>query len=430
MKKKLEISKETLDTLLPPMSRAYENRANLLLDQLTSKQEEPIVKRKMWVAALVAALILMLAVGAVALVLSNFERVAEVEAQQGAFDLWPAQARVELVEMLLEDRLIERDERVERLLAGGLTEEETEALATEIVTEGLGLREDVVTFTSLLENVKGPIGHWSAEDKAWYAEALHKNGLLGQDADSAPQPVAPDATGISEEQAIQIAFDAVREAYHLSTEELAAYKVGTEYYAIPGKENEPKWLISFFAPNNEGGFRQYANYYAAVDPKTWAVVSDPEAMLQTPAERVAELTITPEEGRERQKLYDSLGSNYHWTAEERARYHPDWYAMPAASTVPEEEAIRIARDALNAHPRFVPEKFAPYTAYTLYIIAGAEISNVPDLNAPYWDILFVHEVGELPNNITYGIIDVAVHAETGEVLAVWGWGDAFPNAEE
>lgn len=427
MKKRLRITNETLDASLPPMSTAYEGRANRLLDQLTSKQEEPIVKRKMLGVVLIAALVLMLAVGAVALVLSNYERVAEVEAQQGAFDRWPAQERVELVEMLLEEGLLERDARVEKLLAGGLAEAEAEALATEIVTEGLGLREDVVTFTSLLEKAKGPMGHWSAEDKAWYTEVLRKNGMLGQDADTAPQPVMPDENGATEEQAIRIAFDAVKDAHQLSAEALATYKVGTEYYAMPGKEDEPKWMISFFAPNEEGGFRQYANYYAVVDPQTGAVVSDPEAMLMTPAEQVAQLTITPEAARERQRLYDTLGAPYHWTAEDRARYHPEVYGFPAADEIPEEEAIRIARQALEAHPRFVSDRFDPYAAVAMYMIANPMVEE-PEYAAdtPYWNIQFVHEEGDPPNDINYGTISLDVHAKTGEVTNVWGWGDAFP----
>lgn len=426
MKKRLMISKEMLDTSLPPMSKAYEDRANLLLDQLTSKQEEPIVKRKMWVVALIAALILTLAVGAVALVLSNFERVAEVEAQQGAFDLWPAQERVALVELLLEEGLIKRDERMEKLLAGGLSQEETEALATEIVTEGLGLREDVVTFTSLLEKVKGPMGYWSAEDKAWYTEVLRKSEMLGHDADSAPQPVMPSEGGVSEEQAAQTAFDAVKDAHQLSAEELAAYKMGTEYYAMPGKEDEPKWMISFFAPNGDGSFRQYANYYAVVDSRTGAVVSDPEAMLMTPAEQVAQLTVTPEEARERQVLYDTLGAPYRWSAEERARYHPELYGVPTADVIPKEEAIRIAKEALETDQRFVADKFEPYASVAIYMIANpmAEMDeNATD--APYWNIQFVHEEGTPPNDVNYGTISLDVQAKTGEVTNIWGWGDAF-----
>lgn len=426
MKKRLEISKHTLDTSLPPMSNAYEDRANLLLDELTSRQEEPVVKRKMWVSVLVAALILMLAAGAVALVLNNYERIAQVEAQQGAFDLWPAQERVELVRLLLEDGLIKRDERTEKLLAGGLAEEEAEALATEIVTEGLGLREDVVTFTALLEKVKGPMGHWSAEDKAWYTEVLRKNEMLGQDADTAPLPVTPSDNGVSEEQAIQIAFDAVRDAHQLSAQDLGTYKVGTEYYIMPGKEDAPKWLISFFAPTDDGGYRQYANYYAVVDPQTGTVVSDPEAMLLSPAEQVAQLTITPEAARERQKLYDTLGAPYHWTPEDRARYHPETFGFPQADDISEEEAVRIARQALEANPRFVPEKFDPYVAISMYVIANPMVEEPQyGANTPYWTIQFVHEEGTPPKDINYGTISLDVHAKTGEVLQVWGWGDAF-----
>ena len=427
--RKRTISTRNLHRLTPPMSNAFEQRAMRTLDELSFLKEEPVVKKKMWVVALVAALILMLAAGAVALVLSNFERVAELEATQGYFDTWPAQERVELVRMLLEEGLIGRDAAVERLLAGGMPEKETEALATRIITEGLGLREDVVCFVSIMEKVKGPIGHWSPEDKAWYTGVLREHGLLGSDADESLNPIQPADAEMTQAETEKIAFDAIAEAYRFDPAELSTYKVGAEYSAVPGQEDEAKWMITFYPPDPKGGHKAFSRYYALIDPKTGEVVSDPEQALFTPTERVAEMEIAPEQLRERDAMYDTKGHHFHWTHEQRALYMPDRFSLPGAEAIPEDEAVRIAWEAVRSHERTVLEALANYE--TIPLFCPGLPSETALTAKPYWNIVLIDQAeadGTLTNpyGIIYGEINVMLDAESGKVLDISGWGDAFP----
>ncbi len=431
--RKRTISTGDLHRLTPPVSKAFEQRATRTLDDLSFLKEEPVMKRKIWVVALVAALVLMLAAGAVALVLSNLERVAELEGTMGSFDTWPAGERVELVRMLLEEGLIQRDEAVERLLAGGLPDQETVKLATEIVTQGMGVREDVVCFVSILETLKGPIGHWSPEDKAWYTDVLRENGLLGVDAEDTLHPIRPEDVEMTQAEAEKIAFDAVAEAYGFDPAELSAYKAGAEYSAVPGKEDQAKWMITFYPPDPKGGHKAFSRYYVLVDPRTREVVSDPEQYLLTPAQRVGEMEITPDQLRQRDALYDTKGHHYHWTHQERALYMPDRFALPSPDGIPEDQAVRAALEAVQNHERFVPEAYVGYETVPLF--CPGRLTETTLTTKPYWCVVLVNQVEadgtlENPYGITYGEIDVMLDAESGQVFNISGWGDAFPLPDQ
>lgn len=385
-------------------------------------------RKKVGVIVLIAVLMLALAVGAVALVMSGYERVAEMEATQGSFYTWPAGERVALVELLLEEGVLIRDEQVDRLLAGGMTEEETERLATQIIAEGLGIREDIIGFVSILETVKGPMVHWSPEDKAWYTDVLRENGILGSDADTVPNPIWPVADGITQAEAEKIAFEAVAEAFRFDREELAGYKASAEYYAIPGAEEAAKWMITFYAPEPDGGYKQYSGYYAVIDPKTGEVVDDSEHGLYTPEQNVARMEITPEMQREMAALYDTKGHHNLWTEEERARYMPDRFGIPDANAIPSEEAIRIAWETVLADERTLPDKLGAYESVALYIPGYPEEST--ESADPYWHVVLydpkpISEYGPFS-----GEIDVMMVARTGEVFYVNGWGDAFSARAE
>ena len=431
--RKRTISTGDLHRLTPPVSKAFEQRATRTLDDLSLWKEEPVMKRKIWVVALVAALVLMLAAGAVALGLSNLERVAQLEGTMGSFDTWPAGERVELVRMLLEEGLIQRDEAVERLLAGGMPDQETVKLATEIVTQGMGVREDVVCFVSILETLKGPIGHWSPEDKAWYTDVLRENGLLGVDAEITLHPIRPEDVEMTQAEAEKIAFDAIAEAYGFDPAELSAYKAGAEYSAVMGKEDQAKWMIAFYPPDPKGGHKAFSRYYALVDPRTREVVSDPEQYLLTPAQRVGEMEITPKQLLERDALYDTKGHHYRWTHQERALYMPDRFALPSPDDIPQEQAVAAALEAVQNHERFVPEAYVGYETVPLF--CPGIPSETTLTTKPYWCIVLVNQVEadgtlENPYGITYGEIDVMLDAESGQVFNISGWGDAFPLPDQ
>lgn len=382
-------------------------------------QEDVQVKKKLWTVPLIAALILMLAAGALALVLGNFEWVVALESEQGAFHTWPADDRTALVRQLVQEGMIAEDEQVQRLLAGGLSDADASALATEIVTEGLGLREDIVTFMTLLEQVKGPIPFWTIEDKAWYYDTLEKNGVLGNDA--LDRYILPREGDIPQTQAEQTAFDAICDAYRLAPEALATYKTAVDFYVIRGDEDAAKWLVSFHALLPEGdGYSYTPRYYAVVDARTGEIVDDPVLQIQTPAQQVASMAITPEQAREMDALYAEKGHQMYWSHEERAAYLPDRFQMPEPGAISEEEATRIAWDALVANGGVIMDMLDTYKNVAMYYRPYLESTD-----ASLWAIDWIDQEGT--DGTTYATVEVLLDAFTGEVVYMYGWGDAVPS---
>ena len=189
-------------------------------------------------------------------------------------------------------------------------------------------------------------------------------------------------------------------------------------------------MITFYPPDPEGGHKAFSGYYAVIDPKTGEVVSAPEYHLFTPAERVAEMEITPQQQRERATLYDTKGHHFHWTHEERALYMPDRFSLPGAEDIPEDEAVRIAWEAVQSHAGIVLEVLEGYE--TIPLFCPGLPSETTLTTKPYWSIVridWVEADGTLnnPYGIIYGEVAVMLDAESGEVFHVYGWGDAFPS---
>lgn len=399
------------------------------LRTLQSK-EEVVVKKKLSVGLIVAVVLILAAVTALAIVHFNeyAVKIADMEAEKGRYDIWIAEDRIALVRMLVESGALPEDDRVKTLLSGTLEDAAASALATEIILAWGPVREDVVSLTSILETVKGPMGHWSPEDKAWYTDLLREKGTLGAEADHVANPIMPTGDGLSQGEAEKIAFDAIAEAYEFDPAELAAYKAGAEFYAIPSLNTKGKWLITFYPPHPDGGHKGQSGYSAVVDPQTGEVVADPEAGYETPAQRVAGMEITPEQQRERAALYDTKGHHFYWSHEERALYLPDRLSLPDPDAIPEDEAIRIAWETARNHGQIIPEKLAGYDTIPMYCPA------IPDHSAlttePYWLVVLIDNDPQAgPYGTTYGEINFMLNATSGEVFHIFGFGEAYVPKE-
>ena len=88
--------------------------------------------------------------------------------------------------------------------------------------------------------------------------------------------------------------DAIMEAYGYDSAYLATCKAGAEFSTLVGMDDQPKWTITFYQPDSDGGYKQYSMLTAVVDPKTGEVIDASEAGYETPAQRVAMMPISPE----------------------------------------------------------------------------------------------------------------------------------------
>ena len=388
-------------------------------------KEEKQMKRKLSVGLVFAVVMILLAGIAFAIVHFNeyASRIADMEAEKGYYDTWSVEDRVALVGMLVESGALVEDDRVKTLLSGTLDEAAASALATEIITEWGPTREDAITLMSILETAKGPMGHWSPEDKAWYYDLLREKGLLGADT-GIDNPIMPTNDSLSQAEAEQIAFDAIAEAYRFDPVDLKTYKVGAEFSEIPSLNREPIWIITFYPPEPNGGYKQYSGYLAVIDSKTGEVIEVPELDYDTPAQRVAQMGITPEQQRERTALYDTKGHHLYWSHQERALYLPDRFCMPSPYAIPEDEAIRIAWETTKNHEQIIPEKLVGYDTAALYCTALQDADSL--FTEPYWSIVLIDEDPNAgPYGTTYGEVSIMLNAKTGEVICVEGFGDAY-----
>ena len=393
------MKREDLMDFAPMPEKAYD----ALMSAARSVEEELPVKRKMSVA-LVFALIIVLLAGAAFAIASwyqNAEKIAQMEAEQGYYDEWPADSRIAMVEYLVEGGILTTDERVERLLNGNLDAEAASQLATEIITEWGEMREDTITLMSILEAVWGRYPHeWSQEDLAWYTNTLEANGGKPEQRFS-----IPEGSVLSKEQAIAIAVERVKPLVNYSQEVWDSYTISAIYGSIESQHamgnDDPYWRVEFH-PSTRWTTRTYIPD-VVIDPRTGEIFSD-------------EYTRTPEEAIAARKADNENDDPSQWmrfmTHEERAEFVKDtnWHlAIPDPSCISEEEALSIARNAFMEKRGYTEEQLAELTAYGFFYsdFGGGR---------PAWDARFYDETVRLPDHSP--VLNVSIYADTGKIIYI------------
>ena len=171
------------------------------------KGEEPKMK-KISTSFIVVIALLVITVSALATTLlwqDAGEKVAPLEGQNGYYDTWNTDAKIELVKVLYDLGELTDHSDAEQLLNGsGMTMDEKDVLCDQIMTAYVHGTPDTVTLLSILETLHGDMSTWPMEDKVWYNELLRKNGMLSKEEENY---VLPAIGEIDEEQAVNIAKD-------------------------------------------------------------------------------------------------------------------------------------------------------------------------------------------------------------------------------
>ena len=173
-----------------------------------AKGEEPVAKRISTAMVIVLVLVILTITAAAAALIwrEAGEKIAVMQRDNGYYDTWDTDTKVELVRYLAELGELKDNPNAERLLGNSeLTDAEKNALCDRIVTEYMGdPNVEMVTLENLLSAMKGEgyMYTWSVEDQYWYQELLRKNGMLGYDV---PHLVLPEEGEITQEEAIRIA---------------------------------------------------------------------------------------------------------------------------------------------------------------------------------------------------------------------------------
>ena len=133
------------------------------------------------------------------------EIVAPLEGRNGYYDNWNLEAKIELVEALVDLGELRDNADAERFLSdSSMSAKEKEALCDQIMTSYANGQPDTVTLLSILEKLHGDMSTWSMEDLVWYNALLQKNDMLS---DEDENYVLPFGGELTEEQAIQTAKD-------------------------------------------------------------------------------------------------------------------------------------------------------------------------------------------------------------------------------
>ena len=173
-----------------------------------AKGEEPMAKRISTAMVIVLVLVILTVTAAAAVLIwrEAGEKIAVMQRDNGYYDTWDTNTKVELVRYLAELGELNDNPDAERLLGNSeLTDAEKSTLCDRIVTEYMGdPNVEMVTLENLLSAMKGEgyMYTWSVEDQYWYQELLRKNGMLGYDV---PHLILPEEGEITQEEAIRIA---------------------------------------------------------------------------------------------------------------------------------------------------------------------------------------------------------------------------------
>lgn len=131
------------------------------------------------------------------------EKLAPMESENGYYDTWNTEAKIELVRTLYDLGEMKDNPDAEKVLGStDMTDADRNALCDSIMSAYVNGSPDTVTLLSVLEKLHGDMSTWSMEDKIWYNRLLAANGMLTAEDTNY---VLPQAEQITQEQAIDAA---------------------------------------------------------------------------------------------------------------------------------------------------------------------------------------------------------------------------------
>lgn len=172
----------------------------------TQEGGKMVVKKKISTGfALMMAVVLLGATALAATLLwqDAGEKLAPMESENGYYDTWNTEAKIELVRTLYDLGEMKDNSDAEKVLnSTDMTDADKNALCDSIMSAYVKGSPDTVTLLSLLEKLHGDMSTWSMEDKIWYNQLLAANGMLTTEDTNY---VLPQAEQITQEQAIDAA---------------------------------------------------------------------------------------------------------------------------------------------------------------------------------------------------------------------------------
>lgn len=165
-----------------------------------------VVKKKLSIGFVLMMAVMLLGVTALAATLlwqDAGEKVAPMESENGYYDTWNTEAKIELIKALYDLGELKDNPDTERVLnSTDMPDAEKNALCDKIMCAYVNGSPDTVTLLSILEKLHGDMNTWSMEDKVWYNNLLNANNMLSAEDTNY---VLPETGEFTQEQAVDAA---------------------------------------------------------------------------------------------------------------------------------------------------------------------------------------------------------------------------------
>jgi len=165
-----------------------------------------VVKKKLSIGFVLMMAVMLLGVTALAATLlwqDAGEKVAPMESENGYYDTWNTEAKLELIRALYDLGELKDNPDAERVLnSTDMSDTEKNALCDKIMCAYVNGSPDTVTLLSILEKLHGDMSTWSMEDKVWYNNLLNTNNMLSAEDTNY---VLPETGEFTQEQAVDAA---------------------------------------------------------------------------------------------------------------------------------------------------------------------------------------------------------------------------------
>ena len=165
-----------------------------------------VVKKKLSIGFILMMAVMLLGVTALAATLlwqDAGEKVAPMESENGYYDTWNTEAKIELIKALYDLGELKDNPDAERVLnSTDMPDAEKNALCDKIMCAYVNGSPDTVTLLSILEKLHGDMNTWSMEDKVWYNNLLNANNMLSAEDTNY---VLPETGEFTQEQAVDAA---------------------------------------------------------------------------------------------------------------------------------------------------------------------------------------------------------------------------------
>ena len=369
---------------------------------LSRVRGEKPVKRKLSVGLVFAVVLLLVAFAAVAATLlwENYAaQVKRTENEQGTYVHWQTKDKIDLVKALIEMGYVEETDETDRLFDSSASEEDVHIIADQLLMDLTQRDAGDISAAEITYAVMGYFTAWTPEQRVWWQE------LMGYESGAVDTFVRPGSHDISEEDAIRIAKNRLIEAYGFERDYFDKDHVdaSADLYTTNNRPDYRRWMVIFSI--YRGGSNDLERAYSAVVDNTGTVIADPDVEMPLPGDGA---------DRAMNELSDKKGHYIFWTHEERARYKPERFAMPAPEAISEEEAVRIAWEAARSHERTRQRNLDGYAPFAMY---GAAIPD-NELNPnEYWVVTLAKNLTKDYTN--EGEVNVYMDAGTGEVYSIF-----------